>query len=127
MILVGLLSWWYGRGWLDQYGLVKQRLLRVSDYFSLALLIKTLFAPFRQISAGQVRGSLGDKFRAFVDKLFSRLIGAAVRSIVFCLGAFVIAAQALLGGLLLLVWPLVPLLPLIGVIMALIGWTPQWM
>lgn len=126
MILVGILSWWYGQGWLAQGYMVRDRLLRANDYFSLELLLKTLFAPFRQISAGQVRGSIIDKLRAFGDRLVSRLIGASVRLIVFTIGLVVIIVQSLIGLGFLLLWPVVPLFPLIGLIMALIGWTPSW-
>ena len=52
MFIVGLLGWWYGAGWRERARMIIERLAKAYDFFSLDLLIKTLFAPFRQISAG---------------------------------------------------------------------------
>lgn len=78
MFIVGLLSWWYGAGWVAEAKRVRERIASTADYFSIDLLVKTLFSPFRQISAGKVNGPLGVKWRAFVDRLISRCIGALI-------------------------------------------------
>jgi hypothetical protein len=91
------------------------------DYFSMDLLVKTLFAPFRQISAGKVDGSLEVKFRALIDKLFSRVIGAIVRCILLLVGCVTIVLQLALGLLVLALWVVLPLLPIAGIILAVKG------
>lgn len=48
--------------------------------FSVGLLLKTLFNPFRQISAAPVGGAAPVQLSAFFDKLFSRAVGMVVRS-----------------------------------------------
>lgn len=126
MFLVGILSWWYGEGWQARIRIIKERLASSADYFSIGLLITTLFAPFRQISAGSVEGPLVDQVRAFADKLISRFIGAIVRSAILIAGLVVMFVQIIFGGLEIAIWPLVPLLPVIGLIMMVIGWVPQW-
>lgn len=127
MLIVGFLSWWYGAGWRQRAGMVKERIVATADYFSIDLLIKTLFAPFRQISAGAVSGPLGVRWRAFVDRLISRCIGGVMRSFLVVIGALWIIVTALLGGFTLLVWGALPLLPIVGIIMAFVGWVPTWM
>lgn len=87
------------------------------------LLLKTLFAPFRQISAGSVDGPLEVKLRALVDKLFSRLIGAFIRLLLLVIGCVTIAIQVVLALLVLLLWVLVPLLPVGGLILTVMGVT----
>lgn len=101
-----------------------QRLASIADFFSIDLLIKTLFAPFRQISAGKVDGSLNVKFQAFVDRLFSRIIGAIMRTFMIILGSVSLMLSLLVTALLLLFWPIVPLLPVAGVALSIIGWLP---
>ena len=126
MFIVGLLTWWYGMGWRQRVGIVKERLASTLDYFSIDLLLKTLFSPFRQISAGKVNGPLAVRWRAFVDRLVSRCIGAIVRLIIIMVGIVIILFFSLIGLLSLALWAVVPVLPIIGVAMMLIGWVPSW-
>ena len=106
---------------------MRERLASALDYFSIDLLLQTFFAPFRQISAGQVSGPIGVQWRAFVDRLISRCIGAVVRFFVIIIGIVSIIFFSVVGGLSLLLWPIVPLFPLIGLLLTFIGWTPSWM
>jgi hypothetical protein len=124
LLVMSLLRWWYTDGWRQRMRLVANRLDGTIDYFSIDLLLKTLFAPFRQISAGKVDGPLGVQMRALLDKLFSRVIGAFVRLIILVIGGVVIGVQTVLGVVILLGWMLVPLLPLVGIILMIIGRTP---
>lgn len=124
LLIAELFRWWYGDGWRQRVQFIAGRLDGTIDYFSFDLLLKTLFAPFRQISVGRVDGPLEVKLRALVDKLFSRVIGAFIRSIILLVGAIAIGLQVVMSLLLLVGWGLVPLLPVIGVGMTLLGWTP---
>jgi hypothetical protein len=127
MLMLGsFLSWWYGEGWLSQVREVRERLLRVNDRYSISLLVMTLFSPFRQISAGNVRGPLGVQLRAWIDRLVSRFIGAGVRSALILIGFGAAILELVLGTLRLTVWPLLPALPLLGLIGAIIGKVPGW-
>lgn len=127
MLIVGFLSWWYGAGWRQRFQMVRERILATADYFSIDLLISTLFAPFRQISAGSVSGPVGVRWRAFVDRLISRCIGAVMRTILILVGAVTLLVVVLMGVIVLIFWSAVPLLPIIGVLLALVGWVPVWM
>ena len=122
MFIVGLLSWWYGAGWKQCVVSVGDKLLNIYDYFSIDLLIKTLFSPFRQISAGSVNGPLGVQFRAMLDKLISRVIGAIMRSAVIVIGSVALLLSVLLGLARIILWPLVPLMPVVAVVLAMSGW-----
>jgi len=126
MFLVGILSWWYGDGWRQRFALIKARLGRTGDYFSIELLLSTLFSPFRQISTGSVSGPLAVQMRAVFDRLLSRLIGALVRTAVLIVGVFVIGAQIVTGVIILALWALIPLFPVISLIASVIGWVPAW-
>ena len=123
---MGLLSWWYGAGWVAEAKRVRERIASVADYFSIGLLAKTLFSPFRQISAGNVNGPLAVKWRAFVDRLISRCIGAMMRTFLIVFGIVAIALIAVAGVVALVVWLLIPILPIVGCVMMFVGWVPSW-
>lgn len=122
MLLAGFISWWYGAGWRLSARHALHRLSRTAEFFSMALLIRTLFAPFRQISAGSVRGGLNIQFRAFLDRLVSRFVGFFVRTGVLFAGLVAVVASAAFWLLWLVLWPLIPLMPVIMIVLGITGW-----
>lgn len=124
MFIVGFLGWWYGAGWRSQLGRTGERLLRVFDYFSLDLLVKTWFSPFRQIGTEQARGGLSEQFRAFLDQLVSRVIGGVVRTIMMIVGICALVLSAVIGVLMTIVWVVAPLLPIASIVVFATGWVP---
>lgn len=122
--MVGILQWWYGAGWVGHARRSYHGVVRTADFFSIGLLLKTLFAPFRQISAGQVGGGMPDQLRAWVDRLFSRAVGAVARSLVMLVGLLCLAGRAVWCGLSILAWSLLPLLPIAGVLLWQLGVAP---
>ena len=123
MIIVWALSWWYSSGWKSFMLGLRERLAISYDYFSIGLLITSLFAPFRQISAGRVRGSFDVVFRAFIDRLISRIIGAFVRSMLIIVGVAWLCIQVVIYAAATIGWALVPVVPLIGFVAFLSGRT----
>jgi hypothetical protein len=108
MLVLSFLSWWYGRGWklvLNSFG---PRLKSVMNGFSVEQLLGTLFAPWRRIIS-YPGASLEEKMRAWGDNLFSRIIGFVVRSGVLLAALVTIIVVALLTGVELIIWPLLPL------------------
>jgi hypothetical protein len=126
MFLVGILSWWYKNGWANQIQTMKDRLESSADFFSVGQLVSTLFAPFRQISAEKVSGSIGDQMRAFLDRTISRFVGAAVRIFMIIFGLVAMLLQIIFGILVIIIWPIIPLFVIIGLIMMVIGLVPKW-
>lgn len=124
MFVIGLMSWWYGRGWRDAAMRAGRRLMSLEDYFSIDLLLRTLFSPYRQISASKVQGALGVQMRAFFDRLISRLIGAMIRLVTILIGLVAIVIYAVIGLLVLVLWAVVPLLPIAGIVLFVSGWIP---
>jgi hypothetical protein len=124
MFIAGILLWWYGPGWRQRAVLLGQRLMAVEDYFSIDLLLRTFFSPFRQISAGKVQGSLNVQMRALFDRLISRVIGAMIRFVMVLVGILAIVMYAIVGGILLVCWAVVPLMPVVGTVLFVAGWIP---
>lgn len=124
MFIAGILSWWYGPGWRERVTAMRENLASTMDYFSIELLLKTLFSPFRQISAGQVRGPLAVQMRAFFDRLISRFIGAMIRITIMVIGLLAIFFNILIGSIGIVLWAFIPLLPFAGLALWLMGWMP---
>lgn len=123
---MGLLQWWYGRGWKSQLARARDQFLGTAEFFSIGQLLATLFAPFRQISAGGVNGPIAVQLRAFFDKLFSRLVGAFVRTFTILIGTVILIVLLVVEVVVLVGWLLVPVFPVFGFIMFAVGWAPQW-
>lgn len=123
MLALALVSWWYTAGWMALGRRIEQRLRRTLGFFSVGMLAKTLFNPFRQIAAVKGQGSLDMQMRAWADRSFSRMIGAVMRSIFIVVGLLTSFLVLLIGTVQFLLWPLVPALPLIALLGLAMGWT----
>jgi hypothetical protein len=107
MLAFSFFSWWYGRGWglvLASFG---PRLHAVMDNFSVGQLLKTLFEPWRRIIS-YPGSSLDERFRAWGDNMFSRVIGFVVRLVVLLTALVSLMLVAALTLVELIVWPLLP-------------------
>ena len=120
MLLFDLLSWWYGRGWIERLQDVQIHVASWGRFFSLGTLLTTLFQPWKQITASSgPNGGLAAKQNAFLDNLVSRFVGFFVRSSVFVFGVIVMASVLVINALFVLIWPLLPIAPLIVVILGI--------
>lgn len=126
MFLVGLLSWWYGDGLVNQYTLLERRTKRTASFFSISTLLKTLFYPYKQISAGIDDSSFVSTMRSLGDQLISRIIGSFVRTSTVVIGMIVLVMQFVLSVLGALLWIATPVIPIFSAIMFAIGWVPGW-
>jgi len=122
-MLISLLHWWYLGGWRGFILSLKEKLRNSADFFSIGILFKTLFAPFRQISAGVVGNSLESKLHALLDRLVSRIMGAIVRIFIILAGIFVLVFQLIFGVTMAILWPVIPFLPVVCIILMLAGVT----
>jgi len=68
-----------------------------------------MFAPWRRIIT-YPGNTLGDRLRAVVDNLVSRAVGFVVRLFALMAALIIMSAYVIFGGLLLIIWPVVPLL-----------------
>lgn len=118
-----MVLWWYSQGWRIFTQKLKSSLANITDYFSMDSLVRTLFKPFRQISAesSSANASLELKFHMFTDRLVSRIIGFFSRLILLITGAFIIIIGGLFSLVLIILWPIIPFAPIIGIILAIIG------
>ncbi len=117
MLILDFLSWWYGRGLVKLWQRLEIRLLKLVDYFSISILLKTLFQPFKLISSYQTGRDLASKWSAFVDKTISRMIGFVIRSVTLLTGLISITIALIYFLLSLLAWLTLPFLPVVLIIL----------
>lgn len=124
MVITSLLEWWYSDGWLSELTRIRWSFLKVADKFSIGLLVKTLLAPFRQISVDEQARTAGGLINVLIDKLISRLVGLFMRLVMIILGIVTLLLLAVVSLIRMIVWPILPLLPVIGVALMLMVGAP---
>ena len=123
MLASGLISWWYFDGYKLFASKLWTKLGDTVDLFSIGSLLKTLFAPYRQIAANATGQSIDDKILAFIDRLVSRMVGGVARLGIVIVGAVTILIQAIGSMIGLLLWPLLPFLPILFIMLFAMGVT----
>ena len=125
MFIVKSFTWWYISGWGVFISKVKDAFLSLTDFFSMNSLIRTLFKPFRQISAGTASAdsSLDLKFHMFTDRLISRIVGFFSRLFLLIVGCIIIILGGIVSLALIILWPFIPLTPIAGIILTVMGVT----
>lgn len=110
MLFVAFWSWWYGAGWAGTVRQSKRQLAGVAKDFSILILLRTLFAPWKQIDAyGRVNQNLGDRFRHSIDKFVSRFIGFLVRFFTLLAAGVSFMAVLVMRAIWIMIWPFLPL------------------
>lgn len=120
MLTVEFFSWWYSHGWLSAAHWAQKLLSSVSHTFSVPILLRTLFAPWRRIVTTP-GASLDAKFRALGDNLISRAVGFVVRFFVLLTALLLWLITAAIGLLTLAAWPLLPIAAFVLLLKGIIG------
>lgn len=119
MLVLTFFNWWYGRGWRGEIAAAKRRLDSVGTLFSVAILLRTLFSPWRRIISYPGAG-FDAHLRAMLDNLVSRVIGFVVRISVLMSAAVIFVLLAVVGLVQILLWPLLPLLSITLIVWGLL-------
>jgi hypothetical protein len=86
------------------------------NYFSLPVLLKSLFAPWRKYKWNYPKGfNLGEFFSTLISNSFSRIIGAMMRVVLIFVGILFQVSVILIGLIIFVLWILVPFI-IIGLI-----------
>ncbi len=123
MFAVDLVTWWYAKGWgifIDDF---RHKLGDAADFFSIGQLFRTLFMPYRQISANANSETSGTRMNAFSDRLISRIVGFFVRLFVIIFGAATMLLELIIGTVFIILWPAVPILVIVGFVLSFLGVT----
>lgn len=108
MLALEFFKWWYGQGWALLIRNMRRRLVMTSNVFSVPILVRTLFAPWRKIITYGGAG-ISSQIHTAADNLISRLVGFVVRLLVLFTAGVSLVVVLLLAVLEIVGWPLLPL------------------
>jgi hypothetical protein len=120
VMLFEFFGWWYGQGWIESWKRAQHWVDLVRLQFSIPVLLRTLFSPWRQIVSLPGR-SLEERFRSALDNLVSRFIGFLVRLLVLFTALLLMVVVGLIGLVIAIIWPLIPLAFAYGVFRSITG------
>jgi len=110
--------WHYTRGIHDIFVIWKNIMWFVKEFFSINLLLKTFFKPWRRLKEEHYRSEgVGEFFTNLVVNTLMRIVGIIIRSIVIIIGLIILIISAISGILLFGVWFILPILNLFIFIM----------
>ncbi|MBP9855697.1 MAG: hypothetical protein KBC48_00095 [Candidatus Pacebacteria bacterium] len=108
--------WHYTAGLKAAGGLALNFIRFTANFFSLQLLLKTLFSPWRRLGEHYVSGLHPSEWLStFLVNTLMRIVGAIIRLILIIVGLLMIMLTALGGLLMLIIWVLWPALILIAI------------
>lgn len=114
-----IFGWWYSRGIRDFFIYLKAVFLKLTDIFSIKLLLRTYLSPWKRDTTSTEGMPLEQVLRVFLFNLVSRLIGFLIKSIILAIYLLVIVVFFGVAIFLTLVWLLLPLISIVSLIYAL--------
>ncbi len=127
MLLASFLRWWYGAGLKNRFQRLLNGLKKTFDFFSIDLLVLTLFQPFKMIDSEKLeKGALEDKLRNLFDRIIGRVIGMFIRLFVLFFGVIALILHSLWDLFAMMAWVITPFLPVLCLVLFILGVVPKW-
>jgi len=99
----------------------KNYLMFAANLFSLPLLLKTFFAPWRRYNWRYPKGfDIAEFFNTFISNTFSRILGALVRIVLIIIGILFQILVIITGLVIFIGWILVPFIIIFGILFVLL-------
>ena len=106
------LVWHYGEALTDWWRIVGNFIWFFFHMFSIGLLLRTLFSPFKRLQEERKKGSW--KFEnwggAIIINVLMRLVGFSVRTMFIVVGLIFIFFTAMVGAIAFVFWLILPLI-----------------
>lgn len=114
-------QWWYIKGWQATARGLLELLKRQIEGFSVPVLLRTLFAPWKQtINIPGPNTPIKVRFQWWVGNQVSRFIGFLIRAITLFVALCAVIVSGLVGVALLLSWYALPLLSVVLLVFGLV-------
>lgn len=108
--------WYYGEAVKNVLLAWKNYIIFASNYFSIPLLLRTLFAPWKRDITRKPKGLDFKKlFEYFAFNLISSGLGFLVRFVTVCVGIISLIATVIVGAIFFVFWVFLPLI-LVGLL-----------
>jgi hypothetical protein len=103
-------SWWYGEGLVKFWTAILVMTQKIFSFFSIKLLIRTIFDPWKRDAYTIENASLQDKLKLWLNNLISRFIGFVIRLFTIILGICATTLFFLVMILFFAAWFLLPII-----------------
>jgi hypothetical protein len=114
-----IFGWWYRAGLRDFLIYLKAVFLKISDVFSVKLLLKTFFAPWKRDVISLQGLPLNVMLRVIMMNLVSRFIGAIIKTFVLIVYLIILAGFILVSLTLLATWIFLPIITVLGILLGI--------
>ena len=104
------LLWHYTKAWSDMERIFGNYLWFVGNFFSIELLLKTLFSPWRRLSVTSGRGGEESFFGRIIINTLMRFVGFIMRACTIVIGVLAELAVVALGCCAVIIWLLLPVI-----------------
>ena len=94
-IVLAFFVWWFKETPAKIIYIGQKTVGRAFEFFSITLLLKSLFSPWKRDETDTSNMALEDKVKVLMMNLVSRLVGAVVRSGTILVGLLIISATFL--------------------------------
>jgi len=99
---------------------MRRRISFITQFFSISIILKTLFAPWKRDIAYARSTALEDRFQALIGNLVSRFIGFLIRIIFMFAAVMAIVLTIVFGSILFVVWPILPFSPILFIFLGIV-------
>ncbi len=113
--MVTYFSWWYGQGFLNFWNAILIMTEKVYSFFSVTILLRTIFDPWKRDEYTIENASLEARMRIWANNILSRVIGFVIRLFTIVIGFLVVIIFFFFFLTLFLIWLTLPLV-VIGLI-----------
>lgn len=115
-IFIKYVEWYYIDKSLEILKKWKNRIVLYFDYFSISVLIKTFFSPWKRVTEDYGRGfDIKKIVETLLFNIMSRIIGAIIRLFFLIIGLIFEIIIIISGFLFFILWIIFPILFLIGI------------
>ncbi|NQU99865.1 MAG: hypothetical protein HQ538_03955 [Parcubacteria group bacterium] len=115
MIALDYFYWWYTKGFLRFLKYLKVLIVILADNFSVKVLIKTFFQPWKRDMSSTKGLSLDRKLKVWGWNLIARAFGMVIKSITFFIFLIIFLILIFVEIILIITWLLYPLVILGGI------------
>lgn len=120
-VILRFWAWYYTGAGKSLVRAWKNFIIFVREYYSIPLLLRTLFYPWRRDITKYGRGfSIKNFLETLSFNLISRSIGFVVRSVAIVIGLICLLGVIILGFIALIIWLMLPVILLFLIIIGLL-------
>jgi len=116
------LAWHYTNAIKDFFGIWGNMIWFTYQYFSIPILLRTLFSPFKRLKEYSKGGlDMGSFLESLAVNLIMRIVGFILRSMVIAIGLTVLIFSIIIGIAVFFLWLVLPFLIVFLLVTGLIG------